>query len=185
MSAPNAKTFRSWYATAKKTQSASAQWYRTRGLEFERALFHLLDSAGLRPRSSYRPHGEQIDGSFVLAGRVYLLEAKWHKNPLPVSAIYAFQGKLEGNLVGTIGIFLSMSGFAPKAADALVKGKPINVILMDQTDIDLCMENKLGIDEIVEAKLRVAAEQGVIYWPSTSIVATAKAIKKRALVVKQ
>jgi hypothetical protein len=41
-----------------------------------------------------------------------LLEAKWHRDEfeLPASTIYEFKGKVDGKLVGTVGIFISMSG---------------------------------------------------------------------------
>ncbi len=35
---------------------------------------------GLDPRTSYKITGEQIDGAFVFGNKVYLLEAKWHKD---------------------------------------------------------------------------------------------------------
>jgi hypothetical protein len=182
---PNAQNFRVWYRNAKiPPKRATPQWYRTRGLHFERALYHLLNKARLRPRTGYRPAGEQIDGSFILSGRVFLLEAKWHQDPIPVSSIYDFQGKVNGTLVGTLGVFISMSGFASKAADALVKGKAINILLMDATDIDVCMDPRVGPRRVIEEKLRIAAETGVVYWPSSSVVVTATSIKQRRLVKK-
>jgi hypothetical protein len=78
-----------------------------RGQLFEKWLNELLDRARLRPRTAWRPKGEEIDGSFVLDGRVFLLEAKWRKDPVPASAIYQFKGKIDGKLIGTIGVFVS------------------------------------------------------------------------------
>ncbi len=57
------------------------------------------------PHTSMRPKGEVIDGSFVLDDRYFLLEAKWHKDPIPASDLYAFKGKVDGKLIGTIGVF--------------------------------------------------------------------------------
>jgi hypothetical protein len=43
---------------------------RQRGRDLERLLQQLLTSEGLEPRIRLRPDGEEIDGSFVLDGRV-------------------------------------------------------------------------------------------------------------------
>ncbi|WP_204246089.1 restriction endonuclease [Eubacterium sp. An3] len=84
------------------------------------------------PRASYKISGEQIDGSVVLGDKVYLLEAKWYKKEMATSDIYAFKGKVDEKLVGTIGIFISISGFSKDSVDALIFGKEITVILFDK-----------------------------------------------------
>ena len=48
-----------------------------RGYAFEKFLKGMFDAFGLSARASFRLVGEQIDGSFVLGGDTYLLEAKW------------------------------------------------------------------------------------------------------------
>src|SRR5450759_337008 len=106
------------YKALLALKGASAQERRKAGLEFEELLNALLDQEGLNPRTRYRPKGEEIDGSFVLESRVFLLEAKWHTKPLPASAIYAFRGKVEGKLSGTLGVFISGSGYSSHAVDA-------------------------------------------------------------------
>ncbi|HEX4420243.1 MAG TPA: hypothetical protein VH165_20145 [Kofleriaceae bacterium] len=45
----------------------------------------------------------------------------------------AFQGKLRGKLLGTLGLFVSVNGFAVDAPSALVFGKEIDVILADRS----------------------------------------------------
>lgn len=59
-----------------------------RGRRLEKILHAVLDDAGLSPRLAYRPKGEEIDGSFVIAERTMLLEAKWTSDPQPASALY-------------------------------------------------------------------------------------------------
>ena len=54
-----------------------------------------------------------------MGGKTYLLEAKWRKQPIPASDLYAFKGKVDGKLVGTIGVFISMSDYSADAIDAL------------------------------------------------------------------
>ncbi len=144
-----------------------------RGRDFERFLKSLLHADGLDPRASYKPDGEEIDGSFLMDGRVYLLEAKWHKEPLPASSIYAFKGKVDGKLLGTIGVFISVSGYSENAVDALTLGKALNLILFDGDDIRAALEAENGFRLIMLDKLRAAAEGGLIYLPARSIQVSA------------
>src|SRR4051812_15027132 len=91
-----------------RIQKARAAKQR-RGYDFERLLNALFLIERLDPRTSFKPDGEQIDGSIYLDGRIYLVEAKWHAEPLPASTLYQFKGKIDGKLAGTIGLFISMS----------------------------------------------------------------------------
>lgn len=93
---------------------ADRYWFQQRGRTFERMLTQLLSRENMEPRSSMRPSGEEIDGSFAMGDRFFLLEAKWHATPIPASALYAFKGKVDGKLIGTIGVFLSMSDYSAK-----------------------------------------------------------------------
>lgn len=146
---------------------------RQRGHAFERLLNKLFLFDDLEPRTGYRPAGEQIDGSLYFDGRMYLLEAKWHADPLPASTLYQFKGKVDGKLVGTIGVFISMSGYAKDAVDALVLGKGLNIILFDQRDIETAIIRGAGFKNILKLKLRRAAEEGAIYFPTESELVTA------------
>jgi hypothetical protein len=153
---------------------ATAAAKRSRGYAFERLLKDLFTLDDLEPRGGYKPAGEQIDGSIYLDGRVYLLEAKWHAEPLPASTLYQFKGKVDGKLAGTIGIFISMSGYAEGAIDALAFGKGLNVILLDGKDIEAAILREFGIKKLLKLKLRQAAEEGVIYLPLEGQLVTAK-----------
>ncbi|WP_323778708.1 restriction endonuclease [Leisingera sp.] len=147
---------------------------RRRGYDFERLLNKLLVLDNMEPRTGYKPAGEQIDGSFYLDGRIYLLEAKWHADPLPASTLYQFKGKVDGKLAGTIGIFISMSGYAEDAVDALILGKALNIILLDQRDMDAAIVRGSGIKSVLKLKLRKAAEEGAIYFPMEGKLVTAE-----------
>ena len=149
--------------TASRKGPLTAQ---QRGYCFEALLRDLLAREGLQPRSSYSIHGEQIDGSFVLDGRVFLLEAKWTANPLPASAVYAFRGKVDGKLTGTIGFLISMSGFSREAAEAVAHGKDLNVLLVDGDDLAAAVGDNGSFAAMARVKLRVAAEEGVVFRPS-------------------
>lgn len=151
---------------------SNAVWNRARGYKFERLLADLLRADHLDPRTSYKAPGEQIDGSFFLDGSVFLLEAKWHADEIPASTLYQFKGKVDGKLSGTIGVFISMSGYSKDAVDALTLGKSLNLILFDKRDIDAAIDRELGFREVLKRKLRKAAEEGVVYFPTEAELVT-------------
>jgi len=148
---------------------ASAGWFRERGRRFECLLSDLLRRDELDPRTSYHPEGEEIDGSFVFAERVFLIEAKWHKEPLPASKVYEFKGKVDGKLFGTLGVFISMSGYSKEAHDALRVGKALNIILFNQQDFEAALEPRIGFVTVFRSKLRKAAEEGDVSYSFTSV----------------
>lgn len=151
---------------------ADAVWNRNRGYRFETLLANLLRADNLDPRTSYKAPGEQIDGSFFLDGTVFLLEAKWHATEIPASTLYQFKGKVDGKLSGTIGVFISMSGYSKDAVDALTLGKSLNLVLFDKRDVDAAITRNLGFREVLKRKLRKAAEEGVVYFPTEADVVT-------------
>lgn len=136
---------------------------RQRGYHLEGFLYSLLESEGLKPSTNYRPDGEEIDGSFILDGRFFLLEAKWHSEPMPASAIYSFKGKVDGKLSGTLGLFVSMSGYGPETIGALIRGKELNILLFDAIDIASALAEGHSFRETLEARLRTAAQYGIVH----------------------
>ncbi|MDA8136036.1 MAG: hypothetical protein M0T82_15555 [Desulfobacteraceae bacterium] len=136
---------------------------RQRGYHFEGFLYSLFESEGLKPSTNYRPVGEEIDGSFILEGRFFLLEAKWHAEPMPASAIYSFKGKVDGKLSGTLGLFVSMSGYGPETIGALIRGKELNILLFDAIDIESALADGNSFRRILESRLRKAAQYGIVH----------------------
>ncbi|RZJ85438.1 MAG: hypothetical protein EOO64_00685 [Massilia sp.] len=144
---------------------ATPFWFQSRGRAFEVIIKRILSNEGMEPRGSLRPSGEEIDGAFCMFSRTFLLEAKWRKDAIPASDLYAFKGKVDGKLVGTLGVFISMSGYSKDAIDALKAGKEINLILFDAEDLRLVDEGVLTFEEAMKRKLRFAAEEGLPYRP--------------------
>jgi len=140
---------------------ATSAWFRQRGYALESLLGQAFQEANLDPTLSYKAKGEQIDGSFVLDGRVVLIEAKWTADLLPASSIFAFKGKVDGKLVGTIGMMIAVNGFSDDAHDALRFGKDLNVLLMDGDDLEVALD--IGIAEAMRLKVRAAADRGLAY----------------------
>lgn len=147
---------------------------RRRGRDFERLIYNLLDNEGLQPNTAFRPNGEEIDGSFILGHSVFLIEAKWHTSEMPASSIYQFKGKVDGKLVGTIGVYLSMSGFSGEAVDALTFGKSINILLFDNEDFKTCINEVNGFTKVLLEKLRVATEKGTVFFQVKSVAVSSQ-----------
>lgn len=135
-----------------------------RGYELERFLIDCARIEQLDAEYSYRGSGEQVDGYFVVDHRHFLLEAKWSQKPMPASDVFAFQGKLRGKLVGTLGLFASMSGFSEETPGALVSGKELNVLLADASDVLLALSAPHSFHEMVRVKMRAAAKRGDVYY---------------------
>ncbi|APE12542.1 hypothetical protein BO226_24570 (plasmid) [Rhodococcus sp. 2G] len=151
--------WRKWFSAAHELPPTATKAEKAdRGREFEGALIEMFNEDGLKPRASYRPTGEEVDGSIWLDGRTYLFEAKWTSAAHPASSLYQFKGKVDGKLTGTIGLFFSMSGYSTDAVDALIAGKDLNLVLFDRADVDLVIKNRIGIAEAIRLKLRAAAE---------------------------
>lgn len=141
------------------------RWRQTRGYELEHLVLLVADLEGLEPRPSYRGAGEQVDGAFVVDHRMFLFEARWQDRQATAADVFAFQGKLRGKLVGTLGLFVSIGGFAEDAAKAITWGKEINVLLADMSDLDFAFSTEHKLRDVVAIKMRYAAHLGVVDWP--------------------
>ncbi|MGC5223723.1 restriction endonuclease [Micromonospora sp. DT81.3] len=163
-------------------EEASAQQRRARGKLLESILRSMFAESGLDPRLSYRPRGEEIDGSIWLHGRTFLVEAKWTAEPQPASSIYQFRGKVDGKLVGTLGIFISVAGYSPDAVNALVAGKELNIVLFDGDDLRSIVAGHHTIEDSIIFKLRAAGDAGTPFVPLHALTRTQQ-VATRSLVV--
>jgi len=162
---------------------ASRKAKADRGRRFEKILGAMFDEAGLDPRLNYRPVGEEIDGSIWFEGRTILIEAKWTSAPHPASSLYQFKGKVDGKLVGTLGLFISINGFSPDAVDALIAGKEQNIVLADGDDVRALVSGKLSVPEALRRKLREAGERGNPHFSLNAASVSAPSLIKERLVV--
>jgi len=129
-----------------------------RGYEFEKFLKNLFDAYGLAARASFRLTGEQIDGSFVMHNETYLLEAKWQNSPSGVADLHTFEGKLGEKASWSRGLFISSSGFSIEGLQAFGRGK--RIVCMDGFDLSEMLRRRLPFVEVLETKVRRAAETG-------------------------
>lgn len=131
---------------------------QTRGYAFEKFLKNLFDAHDLAASEPFRLRGEQIDGSFQLGSEIYLVEAKWHGQPVGVADLHTFHGKIEQKAAWTRGLFVSNSGFSEDGLAAFGRGK--RVICMDGLDIYEMLDRGILLTQVLERKVRRAAETG-------------------------
>lgn len=136
-----------------------------RGYEFERLIEAKLENEKLEPRASYKPKGEQVDGSFFWKGQTFLLEAKWVKSEIPASSLYAFKGKVDGKFHTTSGIYIAVNGYSNDVEDALKFGKSLNILLFDSSDIKLIFNGEVTFIDVLKFKLREAGDTGSLNVP--------------------
>jgi hypothetical protein len=134
-----------------------------RGFAFEQFLNELFNAFGLSPNGSFRIVGEQIDGSFLLDGETYLIEAKWHNKQINNSDLLIFRGKVDSKATWARGLYISFSGFTPDGLEAFSKGKATNIVGMTGLDIHYVLEGKISLAEMIRFKVRKTVETGAFY----------------------
>ena len=132
-----------------------------RGYAFEKFLQELFNAFGLAAREPFRLRGEQIDGSFVMSGETYLVEAKWHNCPCGAEPLHAFHGKLEQKAVWARGVFISYSGFTTDGLHAFGRAK--RVVCVNGLDLHEVLKRQIPLHHLLENKVRRAAETGDPY----------------------
>lgn len=130
-----------------------------RGFAFEKFLHDLFAVFDLAPRGSFRLVGQQIDGSFLLQGETYLLEAKWQNDFTGVGDLDAFSGKVGRNAKWARGLFVSNTGFSPDGLTAFGKA-PTSIVCMDGFDLHETLSRQLSLADVIARKVRRAAETG-------------------------
>jgi hypothetical protein len=121
------------------------------GIALEGLLNKLFMVYELNPRSAFRVIGEQIDGSFVLEGEVYLVEAKWEKAALPEADLLVFRGKIEGKSTFTRGVFIALNDVTDVARDAITRGKSPSFFVMNGYDLMMILSGAISLTDFLKS----------------------------------
>ena len=151
-------------------QLAAASDRRKAGLALEGLLNRLFALFELQPRQPFRVVGEQIDGSFVLDGHVYLLESKWEKDPLPESDMLVFRGKIEAKSTFTRGVFVALNDVSSQARYAITQGKAPSFFVMNGHDLMMILSEAISLTEFLRQRVRLLAEEGRMFAPFSELV---------------
>jgi hypothetical protein len=139
------------------------------GLALEKLLNRLFEIFELQPRQPFRVIGEQIDGSFLLDGEVYLLESKWERNPLPEADLLIFKGKIEGKSTWTRGLLIALNDVSEQARQAITRGKPPCFFVMNGHDLMMILSEAMNLQEFLRKRVRLLAEEGRMCVPFSAL----------------
>ena len=106
-----------------------------RGQRLNGLLSDMFTAWGHRAASDVNARGN-IDVAVALDGSRYILEAKWEDKPIGTGPIAKLQKRVRQRFGGTIGIFVSMSGYTPDALQDLKDGERLEIILLEREHIE-------------------------------------------------
>lgn len=135
------------------------------GRELEHLLKALFDEFELRPRGSFVVPGEQIDGSIVLDGASYLVEAKWEAAPVRLEPLLVFREKVAAKSSVTRGIFVSINGYDSGARAGITAGKQPNFLMLDGMHLYAVLSGTRDLPTLLRAQLRELADKGKPFVP--------------------
>jgi hypothetical protein len=143
----------------------SPQRYKMNGARLKKilnGLFEILDI-----ESDFINLFDEIDSDFVLNEQKYYFVSRWLKRQSKIDD-YDFPLEELGKATeGTIGLFLSLNGFAPDVSEI----KPGHIIiLMDGNDLLAVLEKRIDFVEILEKKLEYSKKTGRAYLSVNDIL---------------
>jgi hypothetical protein len=141
-----------------------------RGYSLEKLLNQIFELFELAPHAPFKRQGEQIDGAFVLDREHFLLEAKWQKKQPNLGDLRDLDGAVSSSLDNTLGLFLSVHGFAPEAVSGYIQGNRPRIICMDGSDLMLVVEGRIDLPELLFRKKELAAQRRMIFVTANDIV---------------
>jgi hypothetical protein len=139
------------------------------GIALEGLLNRLFMLFELNPRPAFRIVGEQIDGSFILDGEVYLVESKWEKYALPEADLLVFRGKIEGKSTFTRGVFIALNDVTEQAVDAITRGKSPSFFVMNGYDLLMVLSEAISLKDFLRKRVRLLAEEGRVCIPFSEL----------------
>jgi hypothetical protein len=142
------------------------------GRELEALLHDLFAAFGLEPRGAFVVVGEQIDGSIVLDGNSYLVEAKWEEGQVGLAPLMTFREKVSGKSSMTYGVFLSMNGYSDGARDGITRGKQPNFLMLDGRHLYAVLNDEIDLLKLFRSLRRELADKGRPYVPLPELTET-------------
>jgi hypothetical protein len=152
----------------QKTITVTRRSSQERGRVFERIICDLFEIDGTlitRPYHTEDRSAEQIDGAIEVYNRIILLEIKWVETNLAASDLYAFIGKVENKLDGTLGLFISKEQLSNNFIDSITKGRRRNIILLHGNDIDYLFEEDFILREYLEHAIKLYSYNNTLHLP--------------------
>jgi hypothetical protein len=132
--------------------SLEGHTYQSRGQRLNGLLAEMLGAWGHRARADLNARGN-IDVAFAIDDQRFILEAKWERSPTATGSIAKLQKRVKQRLAGTIGVFVSMSGYTPAALADVKDGERLEVILLDNRHVEAMLAGFYAPSELFNLML--------------------------------
>lgn len=126
-----------------------------RGYLIEKLLVQIFELRGIDVVRSFRRNerSEQIDAAFKLEGWHYLVECRWREKLADTRQVDGLRGQVQRSGKQTMGLFLSINGWSLHVPSNLKQNPDKSVLLMDGYDLRVILEGRIGLQELLLAKL--------------------------------
>lgn len=133
-----------------------------RGNQFEKWFIKLLSLFDLDPHHNIKNGVDQIDGSFVIDGQIYIFEIEWTDNKSDKNYVVEVSDKAK-NLHGTLGIAVSQKGFKSTVFTKISENDRKNVLLISGKNIEAILNEEIELKDLIIKIKRRGAEKGKPY----------------------
>ena len=133
---------------------------QSRGQRLNGLVADMLMAWGINANADLRSHGE-IDVAFELAGRHFVVEAKWGSTRTDTGAVAKLQKRLRQRLGGTVGLIISIAGFTPKALADLKDGEQLMVLCLMRRHLEAMLAGFIPPEELIGELVKKASRRGI------------------------
>lgn len=134
-------SLRRQYEAMRRLEGLTAQ---QRGQQLNELVAALMRCYRIRARANNRASTGEIDVAFRIENERFVMENKWEAAPVSEDPIIKLRNRVRRRLAGTIGVFLSISGYTQPALNGIREDGRLDVILIDEEHL------KLMLHEIVD-----------------------------------
>jgi hypothetical protein len=125
--------------------------FQKRGRELEKLLADVAEYCGWRVDLNTRRPGEEVDIIISRNMKYFIVSAKWERKPIQPKAMRDLRERVT-HRHGSVGIFVSMSGFTDEAASyAIERLESAAILLFGPEDVAASLRGELT--NIIESKL--------------------------------
>jgi len=111
----------------------------------------------------------EVDVAFAVDGVRYVMEVKWTSAPADTGQIAKLQKRVRQRLLGTYGVFLSMSGYSAPALADIADGERLEVLLLDGDHFAAMISGEVSPGRLLSLIRDRAAFYGRAYTPMAEL----------------
>ncbi len=143
-----------------------------RGLILEKLIEKLFRVNDFEVIKSFRRNrnGEQIDGACKYDGNYYLIECKWQSKMSSHRDLDILFVEVLRSAINTMGLFISVNGWSEHAIYLLRQNTYKNIILMNGSDIEHVLKERVSLRELMEAKKRALSVKAEPYFDASNLL---------------